>query len=70
MAAAPLLRTSEGSTTLPGESAPRDPLLPSAPSPMPEPNPDVVDPTPATPPLIPEGPRKPEPLERPPQPVG
>ena len=70
MAAEPLLRTSD-SSTLPGETAPHDPLLPGGvPTPMPEPAPDVVDPTPASPPLIPDAPRKPEPLERSPQPVG
>ncbi|MGH9177822.1 MAG: hypothetical protein ACRD0N_04625 [Acidimicrobiales bacterium] len=71
MAAEPVLRTDGNSITLPGGTAPDAPLLPGGtPAPMPEPAPDVVDPTPASPPLIPDAPRKPEPLERPPQPVG
>lgn len=49
--------------TLPGE-APGDPVLPGGGSPpIPEPNPDIVDPTPGSPPLIPDVPDEPDPID-------
>lgn len=57
MASDPVLSTTTNTGPLPGEAGPSNPVLPgNAPPPLPDPEADVVDPSPDEPPVLPEPP--------------